>query len=79
MKKATIAILSISLLASCKKCYKCTTTITNTSSSYHEELVNEYEYCTKKKDDLYNEERRGTTYAPGGAEEKTVCDRNSSK
>lgn len=76
MKKLSLLISIVCLLASCEKCYKCTTTITNTSSSYHQKLVNEYEYCTKKKDDVYNEERRGTAYAPGGAEEVTVCDRN---
>lgn len=80
MKKITLAIAIISLMASCKKCYKCTTIITSTSTSgYHPKLINEYDYCTTKKDDVYNEERRGTAYAPGGTEEKTTCSRKANK
>lgn len=76
MKSIALMIITISLFASCKKCYKCTTSITSQSSSAHKEIVREYEFCTTKKSDIYNEERRGTGLGSGGGTEQvTTCER----
>lgn len=65
--KYLLSLAAVILLASCEKCYQCTTSVTYTPSSVGGNAVSHHEFCgTKKEKENHEKEGTSTTTASSG-------------